>query len=65
MSLHRKAGAVEVDEEMRLMGWRALAVDPEPVGIALSRRFAMLTLSKRVPLTLIPIAVSRRGSPLQ
>ena len=46
-----------------LMGRRALAVEPEPVGIALSRRLATLTLNKRVPLTL-PVAVSMHDSPL-
>ena len=33
--------------DMRLVGQRALAVEPELVGIARRRRFAMLTLSKR------------------
>ena len=31
----------------RSMGQRALAVEPEPVGTILNRRFATLTLSKR------------------
>ena len=49
--------------DARLMGSRALAVEPEPVGIALSRGFATLTLSKRTPLTL-PVAVSKHASSL-
>ena len=49
--------------DTRLIGQRALAVEPEPVEIALSRRLATLTLSKRVPLTL-PVAVMVQDSPL-
>ena len=75
--LDKEAEAVEADEDMRgagdgeptpvgidmrLLGKREPVVDPKPVGIALSRRFATLTLGERTPLTL-PVFVSRLSLP--
>ena len=57
----RRAGDGEptpVGIDMRLLGKREPLVDPAPVGIALSRRFATLTLGERTPLT-PPVLVSR------